>query len=49
MVLLDPCCDVEGLLARTGYTGEDGFEFYFPPNESQHVWNASLTRAKPTD
>ncbi|MGH9354000.1 MAG: glycine cleavage system aminomethyltransferase GcvT, partial [Terriglobia bacterium] len=36
------CCGTEGLLARTGYTGEDGFEFYFPPSESQHVWNTLL-------
>jgi aminomethyltransferase len=37
---------VEGLLARTGYTGEDGFEFYFSPNESQRVWNALLDAGK---
>ncbi len=36
------CCGVSGLLARTGYTGEDGFEFYFPPSEANHVWNAML-------
>jgi aminomethyltransferase len=36
------CCGVNGLLARTGYTGEDGFEFYFPPEQSQHVWSALL-------
>jgi len=36
------CCGVEGLLARTGYTGEDGFEFYFPPSESEKVWNEFL-------
>ncbi|MGH9345041.1 MAG: glycine cleavage system aminomethyltransferase GcvT [Terriglobia bacterium] len=36
------CCGAEGLLARTGYTGEDGFEFYFPPSESPHVWSALL-------
>jgi len=40
------CCGVEGLLARTGYTGEDGFEFYFSPNESQRVWNALLDAGK---
>ena len=37
---------MEGLLARTGYTGEDGFEFYFSPNESQRVWNALLDAGK---
>lgn len=36
------CCGVEGLLARTGYTGEDGFEFYFSPPASQRVWNTLL-------
>lgn len=36
------CCGVEGLLARTGYTGEDGFEFYFAPSNSLYVWNSLL-------
>jgi aminomethyltransferase len=36
------CAGVEGLLARTGYTGEDGFEFYFSPASSVHVWNTLL-------
>lgn len=41
------CCGVEGLLARTGYTGEDGFEFYFAPAESEHVWGQLLEAGKP--
>jgi len=41
------CCNVEGLLARTGYTGEDGFEFYFPPGESVKVWNTLMEAGKP--
>ena len=40
------CCGVSGILARTGYTGEDGFEFYFPPSESEHVWNGLLEAGK---
>lgn len=40
------CCGVEGLLARTGYTGEDGFEFYFPPSEARRVWNELLEAGK---
>jgi aminomethyltransferase len=40
------CCGVEGLLARTGYTGEDGFEFYFPPKESERVWTQLLEAGK---
>ncbi len=41
------CCGVEGLLARTGYTGEDGFEFYFPPAESARVWEQLLEAGRP--
>lgn len=29
---------VSGLIARTGYTGEDGFELYFPPAAAVDVW-----------
>ena len=36
------CAGVEGILARTGYTGEDGFEFYFPPDSSAHLWKTLL-------
>ena len=28
------------LLARTGYTGEDGFELFTPPQEAERVWEA---------
>lgn len=40
------CAGVEGLLARTGYTGEDGFEFYFPPTTSQYLWNTLMDAGK---
>lgn len=30
---------VDAMIARTGYTGEDGFEIYFPPAESERLWN----------
>ena len=33
---------VGGLVSRTGYTGEDGFEFYFACEESETVWAAIL-------
>ncbi len=36
------CAGVKGILARTGYTGEDGFEFYFPPAASAELWNTLL-------
>jgi aminomethyltransferase len=42
-----PCCGVNGILARTGYTGEDGFEFYFPPQHSEAVWSGLLEAGKP--
>jgi aminomethyltransferase len=33
---------VPARFARTGYTGEDGFEVYFDPKHSEHVWGAIL-------
>jgi aminomethyltransferase len=42
--------DVDGvaaIIARTGYTGEDGFEIYFDPNESDRVWNGILESGRP--
>ncbi|MCI0495683.1 glycine cleavage system aminomethyltransferase GcvT [candidate division KSB1 bacterium] len=35
--------DVPMMIARTGYTGEDGFEIMFPVKHSEHVWNAVMT------
>ena len=29
-------------IARTGYTGEDGFEIYLPPSESPRIWTDIL-------
>ncbi len=38
-------CGLEATrISRTGYTGEDGFEVYFPSSESERVWN-ELNRA----
>ena len=36
------------LIARTGYTGEDGFEIYVPSSEatSEHVWNQVMEAGK---
>lgn len=33
---------VEGIISRTGYTGEDGFELYLPPAEAPAVWRRLL-------
>ena len=30
------------LIARTGYTGEDGFELYFSPEHTEKLWNDLL-------
>jgi aminomethyltransferase len=29
-------------IARTGYTGEDGFEIYIPPEQAERIWNDIL-------
>jgi aminomethyltransferase len=33
---------VEGIISRTGYTGEDGFEFYAPADRAEQLWNKIL-------
>jgi aminomethyltransferase len=33
---------VHCIIARTGYTGEDGFEIYFEPGHSEKLWNTLL-------
>jgi len=30
------------IISRTGYTGEDGFELYCPPDRAERLWNAIL-------
>jgi len=37
---------VHCLIARTGYTGEDGFELYFSPEHSEKIWNHLLEAGK---
>ena len=34
-------------IARTGYTGEDGIEVFFPTNDAVKFWRATLERGKP--
>jgi aminomethyltransferase len=33
-------------VSRTGYTGEDGFEVFVPPNAAERVWDAILQAGK---
>jgi aminomethyltransferase len=37
---------VRALIARTGYTGEDGFEIYFAPEHSEKIWSDLLDAGK---
>ena len=34
-----PLFGIDAVIARTGYTGEDGFELYFHPRDAATVWN----------
>ncbi|MCL5270768.1 MAG: glycine cleavage system aminomethyltransferase GcvT, partial [bacterium] len=36
------------LIGRTGYTGEDGFELYFPTARAGDIWDALLEKGHPT-
>jgi aminomethyltransferase len=38
---------VRAMISRTGYTGEDGFELFVPPNTAERVWMAVLDAGKP--
>ncbi len=38
---------VPALLARTGYTGEDGFEIYFDPGHAARVWDGLIAAGGP--
>jgi aminomethyltransferase len=40
-------CSVRCLVARTGYTGEDGFELYCDSVEAERLWNALLESGGP--
>jgi aminomethyltransferase len=36
-------------ISRTGYTGEDGFEIFVPPNVADRVWQALLESGRSAD
>ena len=37
---------VRATISRTGYTGEDGFEIFVPPQQADRVWLAILESGK---
>jgi aminomethyltransferase len=39
--------EVPGTLARTGYSGELGYEFFYPREYGSHVWDAVMAAGKP--
>ena len=39
--------DVDAIVSRTGYTGEDGFELYFAAEKSELVWKGILDAGTP--
>lgn len=39
---LGSVADVEGVISRTGYTGEDGFELYVPVGDARKLWDALM-------
>jgi aminomethyltransferase len=39
--------NVDAIVSRTGYTGEDGFELYFPARNAELVWNGILGAGTP--
>ncbi len=38
---------IDCLIARTGYTGEDGFEIYFAPEHSKELWSDLIHAGEP--
>ena len=38
---------IDCLIARTGYTGEDGFEIYFAPEYSEKLWDDLMSAGAP--
>jgi aminomethyltransferase len=43
----DRFADVEAIVSRTGYTGEDGFEIYCNPDQAEKVWLRIMEAGKP--
>lgn len=47
----EACCGqvagVDAIISRTGYTGEDGFELYFPASHAARLWDELMRVGKP--
>ncbi|KMP12020.1 glycine cleavage system protein T [Candidatus Nitromaritima sp. SCGC AAA799-C22] len=41
--------NVDGIVSRTGYTGEDGFELYLPGGDAAGVFRALMKQGEPCD
>jgi aminomethyltransferase len=41
-----PVAGIDCMISRTGYTGEDGFELYCPPDSAEKLWFALLEEGK---
>ena len=39
--------DIHAMVARTGYTGEDGFELFVVPDDAVEVWRLALATGAP--
>ena len=42
-----PVCGHSAIVARTGYTGEDGFELFLPPDSAPEVWRRLVEAGGP--
>jgi aminomethyltransferase len=40
------CCGTKVAIARTGYTGEDGVEVFFPATDAVKIWTGLLEKGK---
>lgn len=38
--------DTQMLVSRTGYTGEDGYELYFPESQAHVIWELFMTKGQ---
>ena len=40
---------IPSLVSRTGYTGEDGFELFFPGSDARAMWDGLMAKGKAAD